>query len=160
MHHIVLRAHRSPCEGHLAFMPDLFQEQGDKLCLKYALLSVSYLRLSNETSSPELYMKARKSHGLSLEHLNKALCSRENAMKDEVLATCLLLSMFYVRLSDGFSSSVADAHVQNLSHEGGGLPDPHMSGISHLLQLRSNEQDTGKYTRSLIGSTIVQIVST
>jgi hypothetical protein len=34
-----------------------------------------------------------------------------------------------------------------------------MSGISHLLQLRGHEQSNRKYTRSLIGWIIVQIVS-
>lgn len=97
MNQVVLRVHRSPCKGYLAFMPDLFQEKGDDPCLKHAILSISYLTLSNKTGHQELHLKARKNHGLSLEHLNKALGSRENAVKDEILAACLLLSIFYVR---------------------------------------------------------------
>ncbi|KAJ5113974.1 hypothetical protein N7456_002508 [Penicillium angulare] len=49
--------------------------------------------------------------------------------------------------------------MQNSVHEGGGYPDPHISGISHLLRLRGSEQATSKYTRYLIGWTITQIVS-
>lgn len=96
MHQVVLKVHRSPCEGHLAFLPDFFREKGDDPCLKHALLSVSYLMLSNISGARQLHIKARKNYGLSLEHLNKALGSHGDAVRDEVLAACLLLSIFFV----------------------------------------------------------------
>lgn len=100
MNRIVIQVHRSPCSGHLAFMPDLFREKGAAPHLKHAILSVSHLTIFNDTGHREFYWRARKNHGLALGHLNKALGSHENAVKDETLAACLLMSMFYVRTED------------------------------------------------------------
>ena len=96
MNRIVVKVHRSPCKGHLAFMPDLFREKGEAPHLKHAILSVSHLTIFNDTSDHEFYLRARKNYGLALGHLNNALGSHENALKDETLAACLLMSIFYV----------------------------------------------------------------
>lgn len=97
MNQVVLKVHRSPCGGHLAFLPDFFEEKGNAPCLKHAILSVSYITLANISGTQESYIKARRHYGLSLGHLNKMLGSREDAMKDETFAACLLLSIFFVR---------------------------------------------------------------
>lgn len=97
LHHMVLKVDRSPCQGHLAFLPALIEEKGNDPCLKHAIMSISYLILANTSGDRSLHIKARKDYGLSLEHLNTALGSREHAVKDETLASCLLLSIFFVR---------------------------------------------------------------
>lgn len=92
----VLHAQRSPCEGHLAFLPDLFREKGDDPCLKHAVLSVSYLSLHNVSRRGELHANARRHYGLALNSLSTALSIEGAYLKDEVFAAALFLSMFLV----------------------------------------------------------------
>lgn len=70
-------------------------------------------------------------------------------------------SEYFLRASPkcSYSQLLTHSFAQNFVHEGDVLPDPHMSGISHLLQLRGRKQASSKYTRSLLGWATVQIVS-
>lgn len=98
-HQHVLQVARSPCEGHLAFFPELYQERGDDPCLRNAILSVSYLTLFNTSGVQQLQVHARKHYGAALNSLIATLNSNELALRDEVVAASLFLSMFTVILS-------------------------------------------------------------
>lgn len=158
MNRYVMKVHRSPCEGHLGFMVDLYRMYSDDPCLKHAIISVSYQTLSVATGHQQYHIDARKNYGLSLGHLNKALGRRENIAKDQVLASCLLLSMFYVS-SWRIISRKSLILRQNIVHEGNGLRDPHLSGVCNLMHLRDESQVRSKYTRDFLGWIIVQVVS-
>lgn len=112
MHQLVLPVHRSPCGGYLAFLPQLFQEKGDSPSLRYAILGVSYLTLSKSHSGGELQIKARKNYGACLNSLNQEISSQDNAVRDETLAACLLLSIFFVSIP--ISSMAYFRSIQNI----------------------------------------------
>lgn len=161
MNRIVLPVHRSPCEGYLAFLPKLYRERSDDACLKHAILSVSYLTLSREHKSHRLDIQARKNHGISLGLLKTALESQDSVIKDEILTACLLLSIFYVWIFQSlpFFSNIRLIEYQSLTQDEIGLPDPHMSGVFHLLRLRGKQQLQGRYGRQLVGWMMMQTVS-
>ncbi|KAL2793126.1 hypothetical protein BJX66DRAFT_352058 [Aspergillus keveii] len=75
MHHHVVVIHKSPCGGHLTFLPDLYREKGSEPCLSHAVQSVAYLSLFNIHGAPTLWYQARRQY-------------------NEVFASSLLLSMF------------------------------------------------------------------
>ncbi|RAH85439.1 hypothetical protein BO86DRAFT_445888 [Aspergillus japonicus CBS 114.51] len=135
----VLHAQRSPCEGHLAFLPDLFREKGDDPCLKHAVLSVSYLSLHNVSRRAELYANARRHYGLALNSLGTALSIEGAYMKDEVFAAALFLSMFL-----------------DISGDHSYVANPHIPGIYSLMQLRGRPPRTSKYGRVLFGWAFTQ----
>ncbi|PWY92301.1 hypothetical protein BO70DRAFT_402208 [Aspergillus heteromorphus CBS 117.55] len=93
-HQHVLHTHRSPCEGHLAFLPELYQERGNAPCLRNAILSVYYLSLFNASRMDELYVSARKHYGAALKSLTQALNDDELSIQDETFAAALFMSMF------------------------------------------------------------------
>lgn len=95
-HQHVLPVSKSPCEGHLAFFPELYQEKGDDPCLRNAILSVSYLTLFNTSGVQQLQIHARKHYGAALNSLIATLNSNELALRDEIVAASLFLSMFIV----------------------------------------------------------------
>ena len=95
-HQHVLPTQRSPCEGHLEFLPELYQEKGSDPCLRHAILSVSYLSLFNTARVNELYVNARKHYGVALKSLTAALSNKETSGQDETFAAALFLSMFIV----------------------------------------------------------------
>ncbi|PYH86211.1 hypothetical protein BO82DRAFT_418590 [Aspergillus uvarum CBS 121591] len=141
-HHHVLRVQRSPCEGHLAFFPDLFQERGNDPCFKHAVLSVSYLTLFHKARVPKFQINARRHYGLALRLLNQALSFSQTQVRDEIFAASLFLSMF-----------------SDLSGEGAttGLLNPHIPGIYSLMQLRGIPSRSNKYSRRLCGWAYTQM---
>lgn len=109
IHHHVLRVHRSPCRGALAFFPELYQEYasgskgkavGGSSCLKHAVLSVSSLALFNASHVGELYVNARSHYGLAMKDLGQVLQQgRQDVISgDEVLGAVLFLLYFAVSL--------------------------------------------------------------
>ncbi|RAH41048.1 Zn(II)2Cys6 transcription factor [Aspergillus brunneoviolaceus CBS 621.78] len=141
-HHHVLRVQRSPCEGHLAFFPDLFQERGNDPCFKHAVLSVSYLTLFHRARVPKFQINARRHYGLALRLLNQALSFSQAQVRDEIFAASLFLSMF-----------------SDLSGEGAttGSLNPHIPGIYSLMQLRGIPSRSNKYSRRLCGWAYTQM---
>ncbi|KAL3463546.1 hypothetical protein BJX64DRAFT_287292 [Aspergillus heterothallicus] len=137
MHHHVVVIHKSPCGGHLAFLPDLYREKGTAPCLKHAIQSVAYLSLFNRHSAPALWYQARKNYSLALAALAAAIDTPESASGHEVFASSLFLSMFI-----------------DLSSERKGRND-HIAGMHALLQLRTPE---GKYGRRLLAWASTQMV--
>lgn len=96
MHNYVLQVEKSPCRGHLVFLPELYQEKITSLSFKHAVLSVSYLSLFRSSRFQPLYVNARKHYGAALTELATALGVNELVRRDETLAASLLLSMFMV----------------------------------------------------------------
>ncbi|KAJ9218542.1 transcriptional regulator family: Fungal Specific TF [Paecilomyces variotii] len=139
-HQHVLQVARSPCEGHLAFFPELYQERGDDPCLRNAILSVSYLTLFNTSGVQQLQVHARKHYGAALNSLIATLNSNELALRDEVVAASLFLSMF-----------------TDLSGERESILNPHIPGISSLMQSWGRTQLRSKYGRRLFGWAVTQI---
>ncbi|PYH48533.1 Zn(II)2Cys6 transcription factor [Aspergillus saccharolyticus JOP 1030-1] len=135
----VLHAQRSPCEGHLAFLPDLLREKGNDPCLKHAVLSVSYLSLHNASRRGELHANARRHYGMALTSLITALSIEGAYMKDEVFAAALFLSMFL-----------------DMSGDRNDAINPHIPGIYSLMQLRGRPPQTSKYGRDLFGWAFTQ----
>ncbi|RAK95286.1 Zn(II)2Cys6 transcription factor [Aspergillus ibericus CBS 121593] len=139
-HQHVLPTQKSPCEGHLEFLPELFQEKGNDPCLRHALLSVSYLSLYNTARLNELYVNARKHYGIALKSLTTALNGTETSSQDETFAAALFLSMFI-----------------DLGGERQGAVNPHIPGICSLIHLRGRPQRSSKYARKLFGWAFTQI---
>jgi hypothetical protein len=139
-HQHVLHVERSPCEGHLAFFPELYQERGDDPCLKNAILSVSYLTLYNTSGVEQLHVNARKHYGAALTSLITTLNSKELALRDEIIAASLFLSMFI-----------------DLSGERESIHNPHIPGIFSLMQSWGRTQMNSKYGRRLFGWAVTQI---
>ncbi|OOF96817.1 hypothetical protein ASPCADRAFT_515024 [Aspergillus carbonarius ITEM 5010] len=131
---------RSPCEGHLEFLPELYQEKGSDPCLRHAILSVSYLSLFNTARVNELYVNARKHYGVALKSLTAALSNKETSGQDETFAAALFLSMFI-----------------DLSGERQGEINPHVPGICSLMHLRGRPERSSKYARKLFGWAFTQI---
>ncbi|GKZ22829.1 hypothetical protein AbraIFM66951_004953 [Aspergillus brasiliensis] len=139
-HQHVLPTQKSPCEGHLAFLPELYQEKGNDPSLRHAILSVSYLSLFNTARVDELYVNARKHYGAALKSLTASLSNKETSLQDETFAAALFLSMF-----------------MDLSGERQGAVNPHIPGICSLMYLRGRPQRSSKYARKLFGWAFTQI---
>ncbi|BCS03205.1 Zn(II)2Cys6 transcription factor [Aspergillus luchuensis] len=139
-HQHVLPTEKSPCEGHLAFLPELYQEKGNDPSLSHAILSVSYLSLFNTARVNELYVNARKHYGVALKSLTASLSNRETSTQDETFAAALFLSMF-----------------MDLSGERQGAVNPHIPGICSLMHLRGRPERSSKYARKLFGWAFTQI---
>ncbi|KAL3493282.1 hypothetical protein BJX62DRAFT_223946 [Aspergillus germanicus] len=138
MHHHVVVIHKSPCGGHLTFLPDLYREKGSEPCLRHAVQSVAYLSLFNRHGAPTLCYQARKQYSLALAALAAAIDTPETAAGDEVFASTLLLSMF-----------------TDLGNERTSGWNDHIPGIHALMQLRS---PGGKYGRRLLAWAATQMV--
>ncbi|GFN19596.1 hypothetical protein ABZX51_011153 [Aspergillus tubingensis] len=139
-HQHVLPTEKSPCEGHLAFLPELYQEKGNDPSLRHAILSVSYLSLFNTARVNELYVNARKHYGVALKSLTTSLSNKETSTQDETFAAALFLSMF-----------------MDLSGERQGAVNPHIPGICSLMHLRGRPERSSKYARKLFGWAFTQI---
>ncbi|CEL02163.1 hypothetical protein ASPCAL03335 [Aspergillus calidoustus] len=140
MHHYVVVIHKSPCGGHLTFLPDLYREKGAEPCLSHAVQSVAYLSLFNLHGAPTLWYQARRQYSLALAALAAAIDTPESAAGDEVFASSLLLSMFV-----------------DLSNERTSDANEHIPGMHALMQLRS---PGGKYGRGLLAWAATQMVQT
>jgi hypothetical protein len=159
MHHYVVVIHKSPCGGHLTFLPDLYREKGAEPCLSHAVQSVAYLSLFNLHGAPTLWYQARRQYSLALAALAAAIDTPESAAGDEVFASSLLLSMFVVS-SCAFSRlplvlKLADIIPQDLSNERTRDSNEHIPGMHALMQLRS---PGGKYGRGLLAWAATQMV--
>ncbi|KAL4898350.1 hypothetical protein BDV59DRAFT_166689 [Aspergillus ambiguus] len=140
MHEFVLPVHKSPCEGHLAFFPDFYHEKCGNLCLKHAVLSVSYFTMFNKYGNWELQHQARKNYGQALSLLRETLRRDQSVVQDENFAVCLLLSLVF-----------------DLSPERGKSSNPHLFGVSRMLFCRGQHQFRSKWTRYLLGWVITNI---
>ncbi|KAL4901854.1 hypothetical protein BDW74DRAFT_169832 [Aspergillus multicolor] len=133
MHTHVLVVDKSPCGGHLAFLPEFYREKSSEPCLRHSILSLGYLALSNLHRSKDLWIKARKHYSAALAALAAAIDTKESAVRDEVFATALFLGMF-----------------ADLSGERKTRLNDHIPGVYALIQARGSACFTGRYGRRLL----------
>lgn len=103
-HHHVLIVDKSPCGGHLAFLPDFYREKETEPCLRYAILSIGYLSLFKTHRARIFWVQAARNYSAALAALAAAISTTESAVRDEVFASALFLSMFTVRPPKGTES--------------------------------------------------------
>lgn len=120
------------CISHLGFLPSLYalcRDVGEKECsassasLRLAVDATALVTLSNEIREPSLIVKARYLYGMALQRLRQALESRTQAVRDETLASVVLLSMF-----------------EDITGERNGLASSHTVGLELLMKLRGVSQ--------------------
>jgi hypothetical protein len=120
------------CISHLGFLPSLYalcRDAGEKECsassssLRLAVDATALVTLSNEIREPSLIVKARYLYGMALQRLRQALESRTQAVRDETLASVVLLSIF-----------------EDITGERNGLASSHTVGLEILMKLRGMSQ--------------------
>jgi hypothetical protein len=120
------------CISHLGFLPSLYalcRDAGEKersassSSLRLAVDATALVTLSNEIREPSLIVKARYLYGMALQRLRQALESRTQAVRDETLASVVLLSIF-----------------EDITGERNGLASSHTVGLEILMKLRGMSQ--------------------
>ncbi|EAL93501.2 putative C6 transcription factor [Aspergillus fumigatus Af293] len=120
------------CISHLGFLPSLYalcRDASEKECpassssLRLAVDATALVTLSNEIREPSLIVKARYLYGMALQRLRQALQSRTQAVRDETLASVVLLSIF-----------------EDITGERNGLASSHTVGLEMLMKLRGMSQ--------------------
>ncbi|RDW74650.1 Zn(II)2Cys6 transcription factor domain-containing protein [Aspergillus mulundensis] len=133
MHTHVLIVDKSPCGGHLAFLPEFYREKSSEPCLRHSVLSLGCLALFNYHRSKDLWIKARKHYSAALAALAAAIDTKESAIRDEVFASALFLGIF---------TDLNGERRTNLND--------HIPGVYALIQARGSACLTGKYGRRLL----------
>ncbi|KAL4799980.1 hypothetical protein BDV19DRAFT_384818 [Aspergillus venezuelensis] len=139
-HHHVLIVDRSPCGGHLAFLPEFYREKQTHPCLHYSILSLGYLSLFNVHESPVFWIEARKKYSAALAALAAAIDTTQSAVRDEVFASALLLGIF-----------------SDMSNERKTPMNEHIRGVHALIQARGSASLSGKYGRRLLAWAFQQL---
>ncbi|KAL4816601.1 hypothetical protein BDW67DRAFT_175502 [Aspergillus spinulosporus] len=130
----VLIVEKSPCGGHLAFLPEFYRENSSEPCLRHSVLSLGYLALfNNRHQSQALWIQARKHYSAALAALAAAIDTKESAVRDEVFATALFLGIF-----------------TDLSGERKTQLNDHIPGVYALIQARGSASLSRKYGRRLL----------
>ncbi|KAL4754500.1 hypothetical protein BDW72DRAFT_190089 [Aspergillus terricola var. indicus] len=130
----VLIVEKSPCGGHLAFLPEFYGEKSSEPCLRHSVLSLGYLALfNNRHQSQALWIQARKHYSAALAALAAAIDTKESAVRDEVFASALFLGIF-----------------TDLSGERRTQLNDHIPGVYALIQARGSASLSGKYGRRLL----------
>ncbi|GES57057.1 Zn(II)2Cys6 transcription factor [Aspergillus terreus] len=118
------------CVSHLGFLPSLYaicrdgkQDGSAALCLRLAVDATALISLGNQVKAPSLILKGRRSYGMALRGLQRALTSLEQAVKDETFTTMVLLSLF-----------------EDINGERNGLVSSHTAGFEFLMKLRGESQ--------------------
>ncbi|KAL4995177.1 hypothetical protein BDV10DRAFT_188294 [Aspergillus recurvatus] len=129
----VLIVDKSPCGGHLAFLPGFYREKSSEPCLRHSVLSLGYLALFQRHQSQNLWIQARKHYSAALAALAAAIDTKESAVRDEVFASAVLLGIF-----------------ADLSSERRSQLNDHIPGMYALIQARGSASLSGKYGRRLL----------
>ncbi|KAL5363506.1 hypothetical protein BJX96DRAFT_155841 [Aspergillus floccosus] len=118
------------CVSHLGFLPSLYaicrdgkQDGSAASCLRLAVDATALMTLGNQVKAPSLIIKGRRSYGMALRGLRRALASLEQAVRDETFATMVLLSLF-----------------EDITGERKGLVSSHTAGFEILMKLRGEAQ--------------------
>ena len=85
--------------GWLEFLPELYLSCNDGSCFKSAVLGVATVNLANQSSLPSLSEEAYWNYRLAIKALRDALSRPDEAVKDETLASILLICLFAVSAS-------------------------------------------------------------
>ncbi|OJJ04464.1 hypothetical protein ASPVEDRAFT_43942 [Aspergillus versicolor CBS 583.65] len=132
-HHHVLIVEKSPCGGHLAFLPEFYREKEAEPCLRYSILSIGYLSLFKTHRSRIFWVQAASNYSAALAALAAAISTTESAVRDEVFASALFLSMF---------TNMSNKQRTRVNH--------HIPGVYALMQARGTASLSGKYARRLL----------
>lgn len=114
----------------LPWLPLLFNFQNWPLCLEYAVSAVCMAGLGRKAADPSLVFLSKKHYTNGLQGLRIALMKQSSAVKDEVLAACMLLASYEIVECPEASREAYICH-----HEGCGRliqfrgPEAHSSGI-------------------------------
>lgn len=82
--------------GYFDFLPGLFEQRGDDLALKHAVLAVAGSSFANVHNLTEVKIKAQTHYGLALRAIQHNLSDVESAKTDSSLASIVLLQLFDV----------------------------------------------------------------
>ncbi|TAQ90657.1 hypothetical protein B7494_g1029 [Chlorociboria aeruginascens] len=134
-------AHRSgPSTGHFTYIHEFCRQHTLDNILKCSIVAVGLAGLANVSRSPELLIRARRAYASTLQQINAALSSPTEAVKDEVIMSIMVASIF---------ENTTTLRVNSLLSW-----NKHINGAAALLKLRGPAQ-----LASPIGRTILLQVS-
>lgn len=109
--------------------------------LRAAMDAAAFASMANHANVSSLAIQARKNYGQALKHLNIALSSVQDAVRDETMGAIVLLMLF-----------------EDINSERQSLMSTHVAGIQYLLKLRGVQQLGDPATRSLFHFAFTQMV--
>ncbi|KAF5694368.1 Arginine metabolism regulation II [Fusarium denticulatum] len=80
-------------KGHLDFLEGMYRSSSRSSCIHPALLAAAHISLSRHYKSSTLYVTARYHYGTALRTVNRDLSISKRPLKDETLASLMLLGM-------------------------------------------------------------------
>ncbi|KAF4447700.1 Arginine metabolism regulation protein II [Fusarium austroafricanum] len=118
--------------GHLDFLEGMYRNSTRSSCIRPALLAVAHMSLSRHYKSTALYVTARYHYGAALRTVNRDLSVSERPLKDETLASLMLLGM-----------------IEDIDCQGQTTKAVHMAGISKLFDVVGHQVLTSVDASSL-----------
>ncbi|KAK4910331.1 hypothetical protein LTR66_017439 [Elasticomyces elasticus] len=103
--------------------------------------AAAFASMANHANVSSLAVHARKKYGQALKHLNIALSSVQDAVRDETMGAIVLLMLF-----------------EDINSERQSLMSTHVAGIQYLLKLRGVQQLGDPATRSLFHFAFTQML--
>ncbi|KAF5669900.1 Arginine metabolism regulation II [Fusarium circinatum] len=100
-------------KGHLDFLEDMYRSSSRSSCIRPALLAAAHMSLSRHYKSSTLYVTARYHYGAALGTVNRDLSASRRPLKDETLASLMLLGMIEDIECQGRAHGRMDAETQN-----------------------------------------------
>ncbi|KAI3573971.1 hypothetical protein IWW34DRAFT_706335 [Fusarium oxysporum f. sp. albedinis] len=104
--------------GHLDFLEGMYRNSNRASCIRQAVLATAHMSLSRHYRSSTLYVTARYHYGAALRTLNRDLSASKRPLKDETLASLMLLGM-----------------IEDIECQGQTINAVHMAGISKLFEV-------------------------
>uniref|UniRef100_A0A0D2Y096 Zn(2)-C6 fungal-type domain-containing protein n=1 Tax=Fusarium oxysporum (strain Fo5176) TaxID=660025 RepID=A0A0D2Y096_FUSOF len=105
-------------KGHLDFLEGMYRSSSRTSCIRPALLAAAHMSLSRHYKSSTLYVTARYHYGAALRTVNRDLSASKRPLKDETLASLMLLGM-----------------IEDIECQGQTTKAVHMAGISKLFDV-------------------------
>ncbi|KAH7174578.1 uncharacterized protein B0J16DRAFT_348815 [Fusarium flagelliforme] len=126
--------------GHLDFLEGLYRNSSRHSCIRPATLAVAYMVLSRHYKSSTLYVTARSHYGAALRTVNRDLSASKRPLKDETLASLMLMGM-----------------IEDIECQGQTTKAVHMAGISKLFEVVGHRVLTNVDESSLHGWIFTQM---
>ncbi|KAF5025080.1 hypothetical protein F66182_2849 [Fusarium sp. NRRL 66182] len=120
--------------GHLDFLRGMYDNASRSSCIRPATLATAYMTLSRYYKSSTLYVAARNHYGAALRAVNKDLSAADRPLKDETLASLMLLGM-----------------IEDIECQGQTTKAVHMAGIAKLYEVVGHHVLLDVDTNSLNG---------
>ncbi|OJJ43554.1 hypothetical protein ASPZODRAFT_19277 [Penicilliopsis zonata CBS 506.65] len=124
LHNFVIGG-KSPSHGYLNYIPAVYMADGEHPTLVSSMAAVGLVALARSTQQPELVQYARAKYSEAIGHVNHALASPTESVKDSTLMAVISLGVFEL----GFDVDLWVRHVQ---------------GAAALVVLRGKKQFTSK----------------